>query len=210
MTPKKIKLIHIDDHLLFIQGVYSLLQSKDHIQWMGHAPTMKEGIKLTQNQQPEVVLLDYFLPDGNGINAIPEILSAFPSAKIIVLTMENNPQIIRSCRQAGAMGFLPKSIDAEQLIAAIISAVEGKVSFPVIKLPMGYDNTSTNPFDILNKREKEIALLITQGLRSSQISEKLHLSLLTVNTHRRNLLQKLGLSNAAQLSAMVSTYFHAK
>lgn len=207
MTPKKIKLIHIDDHLLFIQGVYSLLQSEDHIQWMGHASSLEEGIELTKSQKPEVVLLDYFLPDGNGINAVPKILSITPSAKIIVLTMENNPEIIRACREAGVMGFLPKSIDKDELIQAILSAVEGKTSFPVIEIPMDFSDRGSNPLETLSKREKEIAFLIAQGLTSAQISEKLHLSLLTINTHRRNLLQKLDLNNAAQLSALVSRYF---
>ncbi len=207
MTPNKIKLIHIDDHLLFIQGVYSLLQSEDHIQWMGHAPNLEEGIELTKSQKPEVVLLDYFLPDGNGINAVPKILSITPSAKIIMLTMENNQEIIQACREAGVMGFLPKSIDKDELIQAIISAVEGKTSFPVIEIPVDFSERGSNPLETLSKREKEIAFLIAQGLTSAQISEKLHLSLLTINTHRRNLLQKLDLNNAAQLSALVSRYF---
>lgn len=207
MTPNKIKLIHIDDHLLFIQGVYSLLQSEDQIQWKGHASSLEEGIKLTKSHQPEVVLLDYFLPDGNGINAVPKILSITPTAKIIVLTMENNPEIIQACREAGVMGFLPKSIDKDELIHAILSAVDGKTSFPNIEIPVDFSERGSNPMETLSKREKEIAFLIAQGLTSAHISEKLHLSLLTVNTHRRNLLQKLGLNNAAQLSALVSRYF---
>jgi DNA-binding NarL/FixJ family response regulator len=121
-----------------------------------------------------------------------------------MLSMESNPYVIEKCREAGVMGFLPKSIDRDKLMEAILSATKGKTSFPELKNAPKSNVSMSNKLDVLSKREKEIALLISEGLTSAQISEKLFLSLLTVNTHRRNLLNKLNLNNTAQLSALIS------
>ncbi|RPA69161.1 DNA-binding response regulator [Cyclobacteriaceae bacterium YHN15] len=204
LMPAKIKIVHIDDHLLFVQGVFSLLSEEATIEWLGSATSIKEGLSLCEQFRPKVVLLDYFLPDGNGLHAAQQIIAMDPSVLIIMLSMESNPYVIEKCREAGVMGFLPKSIDRDKLMEAILSATKGKTSFPELKNAPKSNVSMSNKLDVLSKREKEIALLISEGLTSAQISEKLFLSLLTVNTHRRNLLNKLNLNNTAQLSALIS------
>jgi DNA-binding NarL/FixJ family response regulator len=204
LMQKKIRILHIDDHLLFVQGVYSLIGDQPNIDWLGSATTIKEGLQLCDKYKPEVVLLDYFLPDGNGFNAAKQIISLIPTVHIIMLSMESNPFVIDKCREAGVKAFLPKSIDREKLMDSIESAIQGKTSFPKYKIKEASVKPMNNRLDVLSKREKEIALLISEGLTSAQISEKLFLSLLTVNTHRRNLLNKLNLNNTAQLSSLIS------
>lgn len=206
MKKETIRLLHIDDHKLFVQGVFSLLEEVSHIQWLGSASNIQEGMVMLNDLKPDLVLLDYFLPDGNGIEATNKILSVLPKALILILTMENNPSILEKCKKAGVMAFLPKTIDKDQLTNAIEAAASGKTTFPVserIPSPIEYKHKSL--FD-LSKREKEIAFLVAKGNTSRQISEKLFLSLLTVNTHRRNLLKKLGVNNTAQLSALINNF----
>ncbi|MFD2201159.1 response regulator transcription factor [Shivajiella indica] len=201
---KKVRILHIDDHLLFVQGVFSLIGEEAGISWLGSASTVHEGLKLAKKLKPEVVLLDYFLPDGNGLQVAKEMIAMNPNVHIIMLSMESSPHVIDKCKEAGVKAFLPKSIDKNTLMEVILGATEGRTSFPEINKNSFVAKPLENKLDILSKREKEIALLISQGFTSAQISERLFLSPLTVNTHRRNLLNKLKLNNTAQLSAVIS------
>lgn len=89
MTQTRIRLLHIDDHLLFVQGIDSLLLDESAIQWMESASTVEEGIKLCRVEKPDIVLLDYFLPDGTGLVATQKILAENPSTRILILTMKD-------------------------------------------------------------------------------------------------------------------------
>ncbi|HAS58219.1 MAG TPA: DNA-binding response regulator [Algoriphagus sp.] len=199
----EIKIVHIDDHLLFAQGVYSLIGTESFIQELSHAQSFKKGLEEVKRIQPDIILLDYFLPDSDGIASIRELKKVSVSSKIILLTMENNPNIVDKCRMEGAIGYLPKSISKKALIQALNNAIEGIPTFPESTGENTQGLETYSKLNILSKREKEIAYLIAEGLTSAEIAEKLFLSDLTVNTHRRNLIQKLGLKNSAQLVAFV-------
>jgi DNA-binding NarL/FixJ family response regulator len=206
MSKKKLKLIHIDDHVLFVQGIYSLLQNEVNIQWAGSGENIADALSMVTTHKPEIVLLDYFLPDGNGITAIKQILSVRPKTIILMLTMENSAEVMEKCKSAGVMAFLPKSIDKKQLLDAIWNAAAGIGTFPQLESRQPAMDCDAEKIQSLSKREKEIGYLIAKGLSSVEISEKLFLSLLTVNTHRRNLRKKLKLSNTAQLTSLISKY----
>ncbi|WP_144605729.1 response regulator [Algoriphagus algorifonticola] len=199
----EIKIVHIDDHLLFAQGVYSLIGTESFIQELAHAQSFKKGLEEVKRIQPDIILLDYFLPDSDGIASIRELKKVSVSSKIILLTMESNPNIVDKCRMEGAIGYLPKSISKKALIQALNNAIEGTPTFPESTGENTQRSETYSKLNILSKREKEIAYLIAEGLTSAEIAEKLFLSDLTVNTHRRNLIQKLGLKNSAQLVAFV-------
>ncbi|MAN85368.1 MAG: DNA-binding response regulator [Algoriphagus sp.] len=199
----EIKIVHIDDHLLFAQGVYSLIGTESFIQELSHAQSFKKGLEEVKRIQPDIILLAYFLPDSDGIASIRELKKVSVSSKIILLTMENNPNIVDKCRMEGAIGYLPKSISKKALIQALNNAIEGIPTFPESTGENTQGLETYSKLNILSKREKEIAYLIAEGLTSAEIAEKLFLSDLTVNTHRRNLIQKLGLKNSAQLVAFV-------
>jgi DNA-binding NarL/FixJ family response regulator len=155
---------------------------------------------LAREHQPEVILLDYFLPDAKGIESLQKLKKVSPESRVILLTMETSPDVMERCRYEGAIGFLPKSISKKALLEALNHAMKNVPTFPSFQASVTKPESRLN---ILSKREKEIANLVTEGLTSAEIAEKLFLSELTVNTHRRNLIQKLGLKNSAQLVAYI-------
>jgi DNA-binding NarL/FixJ family response regulator len=187
----EIKLLHIDDHQLFVQGVSALIENETFLDSYISAGNLAESLEVCRIFKPDLVLLDYFLPDANGLKSIPEILKINPEIKILLLTMEDSLDIIEECRFAGAFGFLSKSLTKKDLVTAIKNASEGIKSFPQVvnQKPSGTNSSETT--GSLSKREKEITILAAEGLTDSQIAEKLNLSELTVKTHHRILIQKL-------------------
>ncbi|GMQ27474.1 response regulator transcription factor [Algoriphagus confluentis] len=199
----EISIVHIDDHLLFAQGVYSLIGNETFIQNLVHAETLSEGLELVKKIQPELVLLDYFLPDSKGVESIQKLRDIYPDCRIILLTMENNPEVMEKCRREGAIAYLPKSISKKDLVEALENAIQDIPTFPQLSPDPPLVSESKSQLNILSKREKQIANLITKGYTSAEIAEQLFLSEFTVNTHRRNLIHKLGLKNSAQLVAFI-------
>ncbi len=194
----EIKLVHIDDHQLFVQGVSALIENETFIEKYACGSTLAEGLEICRTLNPDLVLLDYFLPDANGLKSIPEILKINPEIKILLLTMEDSLDIIEKCKRAGAFGFLSKSLTKKDLVTAIKNASEGIKSFPQVvnQKPSGTNSSETT--GSLSKKEKEITLLVAEGMTDSQIAVKLNLSELTVKTHHRILIQKLESKNNAE------------
>ena len=200
-----INVLLIDDHLLFAQGVYSLIGNEPLIRKFIHTQSLEEGLVASEKIKPDLILLDYFLPDSNGVKSINELSLVSPSSKIVMLTMENSTEVMERCRDAGAIGYLPKSVSKKALLDAMNNALKDVPTFPESLLRSKEASDVAPQLSILSKREKQIAFLIAEGLTSVEIAEKLFLSDLTVNTHRRNLIQKLGLKNSAQLVAFIES-----
>jgi DNA-binding NarL/FixJ family response regulator len=137
----------------------------------------------------------YHLPDGKGSEVAATILQEFPKAIILILSMEHDNDIIYQCKTAGVKGYLIKNLSSDELLEAIQESVAGQEIF----MWAPEKPTTAKHEDVLSKREKEIIHLITQGLTSHEIAEKLFLSTYTVDTHRRNILRKLDLKNTAMM-----------
>lgn len=199
---KRIRIFLLDEHRLFTQVVQSLLDQSPAFEVVGQAQTMLDGISKICTAKPDIVLMDYHLPDGNGIEASSIIKKKLSLTKIIFLTIEQEHTIIKSAMDAGVNGYLLKETGREELFNAIDEVLKGKQSIAhklkKIQAPQRDQKT-----DLLSKREKEIALLISKGQKSSQIALDLHISEHTVTTHRKNIMRKLGAHNSMQLAKII-------
>jgi DNA-binding NarL/FixJ family response regulator len=185
-----------DDHKIFVEGIRSVLKDVDWLSWKGEAFSVSDAVRLYTEQQPDIFLMDYYFPDGTGLQASIEILEKNPSATIIILSMENDADLVHQCRLVGIKGYIIKNLSSEELLSAIQETIQGNTVFMWDEEPtISKQPAETN----ISKREIEIVGLVTKGLTSQEIADKLHLSTYTVNTHRRNILRKLELKNTAML-----------
>jgi len=187
---------------LFTQVVQSLLDQSPELEVVGQAQTMLDGLSKIYATKPDIVLMDYQLPDGNGIEASSNICKRLPTTKIILLTIEKNHDIMKLAMDAGANGYVLKETGIVELLKAFDAVLDGKQSIAhnLQKIQVSRHDQKT---DLLSKREKEIAVLISKGLQSSQIAAYLHISEHTVTTHRKNIMRKLGTHNSMQLAKII-------
>lgn len=196
MMQKKTTIAIADDHKLFVEGIKMVLSETNWLKWVGEAYTASAAVKLYQDKKPSILLLDYYLPDGNGLSVSTDILAKDPNAIIIILSMENDTDLVYQCKQIGVKGYLVKNLSSDELLFTIQEILKGNTVFMWETYPIIQKSEQEN---LLSKREMEIVGLISRGLTSNEIAESLHLSAFTVNTHRRNILRKLGLKNTAMM-----------
>ena len=192
-----------DDHTIVIEGIKTMLKSNKEIEVLQSFENLKDTFE-NLNSDVKVLLLDINLPDGNGINACKELLEKHPDLKIIALTNFEDTVFIKQIIKNGAMGYLLKNTDKKELTEAIKSVIEGKRYLPkkisdiLLNDSIGIQN-SNYFIPKLTVREKEILNLIIQEFTTEEIALKLFVSTKTVESHRSNLIQKLGVKNSAGL-----------
>ena len=203
---KKINIVIADDHILIRDGIKALLQSIDEFEVIGEAADGEELIQLIDSLNPDIVLLDITMPNKTGIEVISEVKQYNHSAKFIVLSMHDNPEYVLKSVQAGALSYLLKNTDHEEIIKAVKAVSAGQKYFS----PDIYSiilNGLANPDlikgnqlgEVLTKREKEILKEVSMGLSTKLIADKLCISVRTVETHRINLMKKMEVHNSAEL-----------
>jgi DNA-binding NarL/FixJ family response regulator len=187
----------VDDHYMVIEGLRSLLQNEKGIEWAGHAMTAASCLAFLKQQQPDVILMDINLPDKNGIDLCKEVKEKYPSVFIIGLSTFNQQSFIQKMMDNGASGYVLKNATQEELTDAISTVMKGKTYLS--------DEASHTlrkedaPAIVLTRREKEVLVLIADGLTNAETAQKLFISVTTVDTHRKNLLAKLEAKNTASL-----------
>jgi len=191
------KVFVVDDHYMVIEGIRSLLQNEKNIEWTGHASNAASCLAYLHQQLPDVVLMDINLPDKSGIDLCKEVKQKYPSIFIIGLSTYNQLSFIQKMIDNGASGYVLKNASQQELMEAIETVAKGKkyLSFEVSQT---LRNTNTNTV-VLTRREKEVLNLIAEGLTNNEIAQKLFISTTTVDTHRKNLLEKLNARNTAAL-----------
>lgn len=205
----KIRVLVADDHDIVRYGICSVLQSSQDVEVIGEAATGKQAVSMYETHLPDVVLLDISMPDMNGIETTRTIVKKFPAAKILILTMHLNEEYLNQVINAGALGYLLKNADIEEMLSGIRMVALGKQVFSgeiarlmtekyIRSAQDGYDGKVMN-VPRLTRREKEILQKIAEGKTSQEIAEVLFISPRTVDTHRANLIQKLGVKNSAGL-----------
>ncbi|NND31697.1 MAG: response regulator transcription factor, partial [Saprospiraceae bacterium] len=183
-----------------------LLEGSEDIKVIGEASNLNDARACIEAERPTVILQDISLRNNeNGIAFTKEINGKYPSIQIIALTMHNEPSMIREMIKNGARGYLLKDSSKEELIEALRKVVQGDTYFSgrvqetiMNSLSQGAKSSSGN-FPKLSRREKEILMLIVKEFTTAEIAEKLFVSTGTIETHRRNMLSKLGVRNTAGL-----------
>lgn len=187
----------VDDHHMVIEGIRSLLQHEKAVEWLGHATTAASCLAFLKQQQPDIILMDVNLPDISGIDLCKEVKRLYPAVIVLGLSTFNQQAIIRNMTDNGAAGYILKNATKEELMEAINTVLKGNTYFSHEAVLSLKNSDTDNP--IITRREKEVLRLIAEGLTNTEIAEKLFISVPTVNTHRKSLLEKFEVKNTATL-----------
>jgi DNA-binding NarL/FixJ family response regulator len=199
-----IKIAITDDHPLMVEGIRNILSGTVHIQVVATFGDAGQTLGSNKLQEADVLLLDINLPDMDGVKLCKEVLQKFPHLKVIGLTSHGETAFLKNMIKAGASGYLLKSAPAGEIVRAITSVCRG-VEFiqqemkDLLLAESFHQSRATTTTPKLTRREQEILLLIADELTTQQIAEKLFLSNKTVETHRQNLMLKLGVKNSVGL-----------
>lgn len=187
----------VDDHPIVVDGLKSLLQSVNKYEVISFF-NGKSVIEAFQNQKIDIILLDIVLPDGNGVDFCKEIKTLSPDTIIIGFSNQAEQSTINTMLQNGASGFILKSAPSEEILDGIEEAAKGKMILndEIRKLMF---ETSKSEFPSITKREKQLIELLAQGKTTAIIADELFLSRFTVDTYRKNLLQKFDVKNTSEL-----------
>lgn len=203
-----VKLLIVDDHAVVRSGLMMLLNGKNNIEVIGEASEGDEAIKKAKELNPDVVLMDLSMPHGkDGLTATQELHELMPDIAILILTMHDDEEYLFRAIQSGASGYILKNAPHEDLLGAIESVSTGNAYLTpsATKVLMsGYldrvkkgDNADT--FALLSEREKEVLEWIAKGYSNKEIAERLVISVKTVESHKSNLMEKLGLKSRPEL-----------
>jgi len=203
-----IRVLVADDHKLFRQGLISLMHTRDDlVEVVGEAQTGAEAVQLAERLRPDVILMDIYMPEMNGLIATREIKERFPNIAVIMLTSSEADEHLFEAVSYGAAGYLLKSLDADELFELLIGVIRGEAAITksmASKLMRGIVKRSTEKDPLheeLTERETMVLRLIAKGATNSEIGEELHISVNTVKSHLKSILSKLQLENRTQVAA---------
>jgi DNA-binding NarL/FixJ family response regulator len=203
----KYKILIADDHAMVRDGVKNLIRQNKDLIVIGEAKSGNETLELYEQLQPDLLILDISMPDMNGMEVSRAILAKNPNANIVILSMYEDEDYISRCLEYGVKGYVVKNESGGELDYAIKSVLQGKNYFSRQAQDVIFKKYSQNVSRKkqqddtvkLTKRELEIIRLISEGLTSQQMADKLFISHRTVETHRANLMKKIGVKNAVEL-----------
>jgi DNA-binding NarL/FixJ family response regulator len=205
------RLLIIDDHPLVRDGIQTMLRDETSIHIAASAKTAAEALAFLAADEPDIILLDISLPDMDGLELCEKIRLTHKKVKIIGLTSTNEAGIITGLLQRGGNGYVLKNMERAELLSAIQTVLKGKVYLSAaandkILEQFQQGNSSTSDGPMITRREKEILQLLADGLNGPQISEKLNLSPLTVETHRKNLFRKFNANSVQMILKIAREY----
>jgi two-component system NarL family response regulator len=204
----ELKLLVVDDHAIFREGLRALLDMEPDFSVIGEASRGDEAVAMVADEPPDVILLDLHLPDGNGADFCRKILEASPTSKVLILSAYDNDQEVTAALIAGASGYVLKTVGGERLADNIRSVFGGEVLLAptvaakvVRQLSRLREETGRQEeaLEALTPREREVFALASRGLKNAEIADELYLSEKTIKTHLRNIYNKLNLASKAEL-----------
>ena len=204
---KNITVLLAEDHTIVRKGLCAILSIESDIEVVAEAVDGREAVRLTEQLQPDVVVMDFSMPGLNGLEATRQIKQIISAVKVLILTRHTNKEYIYNILQAGASGYLVKKSAPEELIAAIRAVARGdsyldpSISAMVINGYMQWTGSEIQKTDdLISPREREVLQLIAEGRSNQEIAKILHISVKTVGNHRTNLMDKLSLHSTAELT----------
>jgi len=208
-----LRILIADDHELARRGIRALLESHPGWEVCGEAEDGRDAVRLAASTKPHLVLLDIGMPNLNGLEAARQILAAMPGVAVLILTMHDSDNVVREVLRAGARGYVLKSDAGRDLVTAVEALQRQRTFFTTRVSQMvldgfldrerkdargeAIDDTAPDP---LTSREREVIQLLAEGRSSKEVAVTLNLSVKTAETHRTNLMRKLGLHSVADLT----------
>ena len=196
-----------DDHKITRQGLRSLLEQQADMEVVAEAEEGRTAVRLAKELSPDVVIMDVSMPDLNGIEATRQIVNRSPTTRVVALSMHSDTLFVSEMLKSGASGYMLKDCAFEELERAIRTVVSGKTYLsPTISGVVVDDylhrltKGDSGGEDVLTHREKEVLQLVAEGKSTTRIALKLHVSIKTVETHRRQIMEKLDLHSVAELT----------
>ena len=207
------KLLIVDDHVLFREGLASIIQSEADIDIVGKVGTVRDAVEYARNAKPDVILMDFVLPDGTGVDATRAILEMHPSCKVVFLTMSEQDENLFAAIRSGAKGYLLKDMHPTKLVVALRSVQQGESALSrTMTLRLMGELSRTKPAEAfvesptLTRREIDVLRALAAGLSNQEIANQFYLSENTVKYHVHSILEKLRLKDRKE----AATYARSK
>jgi DNA-binding NarL/FixJ family response regulator len=201
-----IRILLVDDHHIVRQGIRSLLTRQPDMEIIGDTESGVQAVALVESLRPHILLADLKLSDLTGLEVTRQVRKNFPETRVIMLSMYGNVPHVAEALRSGAHGYVLKEADIGELVAAVRAVIKGRVYLsPAVDVAALEDylchseSPALDPYESLTQREREVLLLVAQGLTSAEIAEHWVVSKRTVETHRANLMHKLDLHSHAEL-----------
>jgi len=201
-----VTILLVDDHQLLRQGLRALLEVEPDIQVVGEAGDGLQGIQLVERLRPNVLVLDLMMPGVNGLEVTRQVSRRFPETRIIVLSMHANEAYVLEALRNGAVGYILKETGINDLVHAVREAIAGRryLSPPLSARAIDSyvqktEAAALDPYETLTTREREVLQLAAQGMTNAEIAGHLSISPRTAETHRANVMRKMGLNTQIDL-----------
>jgi DNA-binding NarL/FixJ family response regulator len=198
-----IRVLIVDDHAIVRSGLRRVLDAEEGIETVGEAADADRAVFAAIEAQPNVVLLDVMMPGKSGIEGLPALLQAVPEAKVLVLSMQDDPRYVREAFDAGASGYVLKDAADTEVVGAIRAVAAGEqyvqAALGAKLLAADADERRRAERDPLSEREREVLRLLALGHTNQEIAKLLYISVRTAETHRAHIMQKLNLGSRAEL-----------
>ncbi|MEE4364341.1 MAG: response regulator transcription factor, partial [Desulfotignum sp.] len=196
---KKHTLIIVDDHRIVHHGISQALNKEENFVVVAEADSGKEAVSLARKHNPDLVLIDISMPGLNGMEATRQILAANPKIRVLALSMHTEKIYVKGMLDAGASGYLLKSCSYNELVKALQAVLAGNIYLSPEITHLLVKN-SPDRLSLLSLREREVFTLIAEGRTTREIADKLCLSSKTIDVHRKNIKNKLGIHTIAGLT----------
>ncbi|MEQ9439158.1 MAG: response regulator transcription factor [Cyclobacteriaceae bacterium] len=204
----KITVVLADDHAILAEGTASILKEYDFIDLVGAVNDGEQALELVKANEPDVLVSDISMPGKSIFDIVQEIENFQLKTHVLILSMHDSPDYVFKALNSGVNGYITKYADRDEMVRAIQTVAQGDeyYSQPITQVIVkGFkdkksrESNTQNPINVLSKREKEVLMLLVEGLNSKQIADRLFLSERTVSNHRANMLQKCQVNNTVEL-----------